>query len=52
LALKSTLVDAQGDAEKTEYPLKSSAHNLPSDGWPFESRVFCRAHWVLLAVKG
>jgi len=37
-----TTVNAQSDAEETERPLQSSAKNMPSNGWPFKGRAFCR----------
>jgi len=42
-----TLFDMQPDAEKTNFPLKFLAQNMPSKGQPFKSSVFCRVHWAL-----
>jgi hypothetical protein len=44
---KTTLVNVQGDAEKTECHLTSLAKNMQSNGQPFKSLVFCTVHWAV-----
>ena len=43
----STVIEAQWDFEKTEYPLKSSAKNMQRDVRPFKSWIFCIIHLAL-----
>jgi len=40
----STVIEAQWDSEKSEYPRKSSAKNVQCNVRPFKSWVFCRIH--------
>jgi hypothetical protein len=44
---KTTSVDAQCDGKKTKQNQQSWAKNMQSNGQPFKSQVFCRAHWAL-----
>lgn len=47
LVLKSPAVNTQCDTEKTKHPLKLSAKDTQSNGWPFKFLAFCRIHWAL-----
>ena len=40
-------VDVQCNNEINEHPLKLSAKNTQSNGWPYKSLFFCRVQWAL-----